>query len=505
MKKIAFLILLIFIIAGCKKVFKDDTQNKMAINNPDDLSNAITGLYYRFENSVLGNGAGYGLSNYDIPFINSDDVAIININDWNYFCVDSCMCYQIFNPGQSQINDDVKYFWLTLYQTVISANDIFGKSVKLNQSNIAVQQMLGEVYFIRAYTYFRLVRLFGQVPVVLNTNVNYTLNKPSFTELYNFIISDLQMAMSLLPANNSLARSKYVTPHRGTAKALLAEVYLTMGGYPLKQTGMYTLAASTAKEVMDSASFFGYNLLPDIANLWNNRQELNNETVFAFYFNDMYSDITNNLMHNITWDYGNKIGIQFYNNFTASYRKNMTYRTNIVININTFLYYDTIRLPDSLINLCTNVVFKKFYTPYTNLSYDDNLGRVVYLFRYARTLLTYAEAEARSGNIDASAYEAINQIRRRANKVDLFTPSKFDLQPGLSSAQFSDSVVWERALEFCGEPECRYFDLLRLEMLGQLPNLKYPGQGLNTEVFTNIQTHFFAIPEDDKQLNPKLN
>ena len=69
------------------------------------------------------------------------------------------------------------------------------------------------------------------------------------------------------------------------------------------------------------------------------------------------------------------------------------------------------------------------------------MGQTTIYIPLCHTLLTYAEAKARSGQLDASAYEAVNMVRRRANKVDINSPSKYDLQPGLSATQFADSVV----------------------------------------------------------------
>jgi len=128
----------------------------------------------------------------------------------------------------------------------------------------------------------------------------------------------------------------------------------------------------------------------------------------------------------------------------------------------------------------------------------------IYLFRYASTLLTYAEASARSGNINAKAYECINQIRRRANKVNLYSPSVYDLQQGLSQDIFADSVVWERAWELCGEPEGRWFDLIRLEQVENLPNLRVADEYGPPDYPCNKEDYFFPIPIYDHNLNPNL-
>ncbi len=508
MKRIICLLILTLYITSCNKVFKDDTQNVLVINSQDDLRNALSGLYYRFGNSVVGDSESMISS---VSFINADDASVISDLSWNTDINNNIInISEIFNINGPFIIPAFEFLWSSSFQTVICANDILSKSAKINQDKPEIRNLLGEVYFIRAYTYFRLVRYFGQVPLIDNVNVNFTMNKASFSELYNFITSDLQTAINMLPASNNLARYQSVTPHRGTAKALLAEVYLTMGGYPLNQSNMYSQAATMAKEVIDSALFFGYNLLPDFSNLWDGKQEINNETVFALYFEDQqnYSNIAyGGLYMPYTWKNTPYIkpGIKFYNHFPSNYRKSITYRTSSSIDINGNGYYDTISLPSNINALSLSVIFKKYNTPFTNMYLDGLKGRVIYLLRYANTLLTFAEAKARSGNIDASAYDAINQVRRRANNVDINTPSNFDLPLGLTSQQFADTVVWERAWELCGEPEIRSFDLLRLGMLGQLPNLKFPGQGQTKEVLTNPETHFFPIPEVDIKLNHNMN
>ena len=172
----------------------------------------------------------------------------------------------------------------------------------------------------------------------------------------------------------------------------------------------------------------------------------------------------------------------FYNAFSPSYRKNETFQ-NVYLTSNTSITYspDSSRYIQVTNNITSNyysqwngnIYYRKFGLLYdykysasiTNYGHTQyfpgngyslirdstngylkrtvtlNMGQPFYIYRYAHVLLTYAEAKARSGQLDASAYEAVNMIRRRANKVDINTPSKYDLQPGLSAAQFADSVV----------------------------------------------------------------
>lgn len=87
-------------------------------------------------------------------------------------------------------------------------------------------------------------------------------------------------------------------------------------------------------------------------------------------------------------------------------------------------------------------------------------------------------------------------VRRRANKVDVFSSSEYDLSPGLSPEQFADSVVQERAWEFCGEMEGRWFDLLRLEMVEKLPEIRHPNEKGPPTYPVTEEDYYLPIPEE---------
>jgi hypothetical protein len=96
-------------------------------------------------------------------------------------------------------------------------------------------------------------------------------------------------------------------------------------------------------------------------------------------------------------------------------------------------------------------------------------------------------------------------IRRRANHLDIHTPSAFDLQQGMSPETFADSVILERAWELAGEPEGRWFDLVRLEMVEDLPQLRNTTTGdfPDNNIITK-KDYYFPIPKEDIILNPAL-
>ncbi len=478
MKNLNYL-LLILVFSSCQKILHEPDYAISKITSSGEMNVAVNGLYARL--SLYMN--------------NSDDE---RADDY------------ASKGGFSDAN------WPALYNIVISANSIIAQFENKKGIIAGLKPGIGEAYLIRAYAYFRLVRNFGQVPVVKDVNVNYTMPKSSFHDIYAFIEADLLKAISFLPSSMALSRIPYETPCRGSAKVLLAEVYLTMGGYPLNDNSKYLKAAQIAGEVKDSAYYYGFGLTPDYAYLWDNIHTRTNENVFTLFYTQQGVKLDYNTLNSETHFYMGTIAWMqnflsqmpygyhfvhwftpcwtFFKNYPNSYRKEVTFQTIVPKTIiwytswqpdmqNPGKYYGLIRFKKISTNDSASVIDNVFYkkygysfnvtdTPFTvTLAIDSTTGNVdtssinfkkyfnsganqpIRIFRYAHTLLTYAEAKARSGQLDASAYEAVNMVRRRANKVDINSPSKYDLQPGLSATQFADSVIWERAWEFCAEPE----------------------------------------------------
>jgi starch-binding outer membrane protein, SusD/RagB family len=525
MKKASILLIgiILVVLQGCEKIYKEDDLNVYTISSTDELNNLIASLYYSLTYTYFVSREGL--------FGNADDVVI--------------------HPNGKDNLSLIERIYTNYYKTIACANDLLKKSNDLGKSR-QVANLLGEIYLIRAYCYYTLARCFGNPPLVFDIDISYVVERPDYKAVYDSIEADLKRAIALLPVSFNESRVKYITPHRGTAKALLAEVYLTRGGYPLKDAAAYRKAWQTAGEVIDSASLYNFDLLPDFVNLWNGRHDMNPESVFSLFCltrtnywvsrDTIYHTKSDSLSYNPKYKNvlivglgvpfgGGLTGVKFFNTFPQGYRKENTYQTrqlkqrltNIVdtfywegdtfthfryIN-DTFIYYK--------IKAVNDMPMKKYYsavdsmemmggsrTPMNISSFSGNYytGNVYYILRYAHTLLTYAEAKARDGQLDAAAFEAVNKIRRRANHVDLNSPSKYDLDPGLESNAFIDSVVWERAYEFCGEPGNRWFDIVRTEQVGQIPNLLPPLRAF--PIPFNRSTNFFDLPPIDKNLNPGL-
>jgi hypothetical protein len=92
-------------------------------------------------------------------------------------------------------------------------------------------QLIGEAKFVRAFCYFYLVNLFGDVPLVTSTSytVNTGLGRTSVNEIYQQIIQDLKEAQEML--STSYPTPGKVRPNKWAATALLARAYLYMGNW----------------------------------------------------------------------------------------------------------------------------------------------------------------------------------------------------------------------------------------------------------------------------------
>jgi starch-binding outer membrane protein, SusD/RagB family len=506
--KLLFTFILVITLYACENVFHEEETSIGKINSYEKLVLAANGVYAK-----LGEALNYAFMNENTK---GDDLS----NSIPVYYRDNS-CFNDKNGVSSYYNLSSEV-WKKLYSVIVSANNI---TIQFNNNNEKrINELLGEIFFIRAYCYFRLTRIYGEIPIIEDIEIKYNVHKNSFIDIYSFIENDLIKASTLLPINNQSSRIPFVTPHRGTAKALLAELYLSWAGYPLKDDSKYMDASSQAGDVIDSADFFGFGLNEDFLWLWDKEHFLNKESVFSVYFGDPLSRAPENeknnmyrfnlfLYRNESVDlnyYSDFIQVKFYstegkfyNNYPANYRKEITFFTKYA--------YDTNVIHMDTINNCSRISYRKFFYPNSSF-YSDNLFDnhmyygypKVYLFRYAQTLLTYAEASARSGNLNSKSYECVNKIRRRANNLEYNALSIYDLTPGLSLEIFADSVVWERAWELAGEPEGRWFDLQRLEKVEELVNLRYEHEGDVPEYPIDKNDYFSLIPEPEP-LNNRID
>ena len=175
--------------------------------------------------------------------------------------------FDTYGPNLTDMEDQFfGPFYTALYKSILSANNV------IQNSNDAVE--VGEAKFLRALSYFKLVRVFGDVPVNLEATPSVIdesiLVRQRVDDVYdNVIIPDLNDAISALD-NSELSSGR---ASEIAAQALLGKVYMQRGDYPNAETIL------TA--VVNGASAAGVALQTNYADIFGVDKDLNSEIIFA--------------------------------------------------------------------------------------------------------------------------------------------------------------------------------------------------------------------------------
>lgn len=479
-----FLFLALFQLVACEDFLDEDPKGMVvgdnALSSVDGLESALVGVYAPLKSSF---NTGFAAAQTPAVLMGSDDLTTHpasnkqDMRQMDQFNVTSL-------NGRSQI------IWAGLYQSIQAANNILNNYESVDGDEAQVNAIVGEAYFLRAFDYYWLVRLYGNIPlmtVATYSEDQLTVSPSTPAEVYQLIESDLQKADQLL----SDQKRDPGRPSRGSAKALLADVYLAEAGWPIMDQSKYAMAAAKAKEVMDNSASYGFDLNTPLSTLWSGvySDDRSSEEVFYLTFNAADNINALNGISAMPGDIGGWDDyfseINFFLNFPEGIRKDITFDTEI--DGNGWENSDT-RHP----------YYKKFYAKDDagNYSLTYRTSLPIIFIRFAHVLLIYAEAEARSGNMNSDAYNALNAVRERAGLEPL---------SGLSGNDFIEAVIRERSWEFAGE-YTRWFDLVRLQRVAAANSNRDPREIplIGTPDDNTHAGYYLPIPGDDASQNPNL-
>ncbi len=388
-------------------------------------------------------------------------------------------------------------FWNEYYTGISRANLAIEKIPEINMDETQKQNYLAEAKFFRAYYYFGLVRMFGNIPLITTSidlgSEDLYPEQATAETIYNLIISDLTEAENAsLPWRDASGRVSL-----GAVKTLLADVYLTMAGYPLQKTENYQLAANKAKEVIDSGEFRLFDTYDEL------HDPTTKNTAEYIFMTQFAANIQSGNWQPAILPYN--LGISAYaaqtggifstNEFVASYETGDKRAEEKQFY---FTSYSLEADRNDSINLGAPYIFKHFDIEANGESAQSDLNWSLY--RYADVLLMYAEAlnEAESGP-SADAYLAVNQIRMRAELPDL---------EGLTQDSFRDAVRIERIHELSFENKT-WYDMARWrKAYNPETNELEDFVGHNFSYLPNKalaeRELLFPIPTSEMQNNPNL-
>ena len=373
-------------------------------------------------------------------------------------------------------NNPITGLWEAMWNTLNLANKVIesGSSAEGNQS--IINRTVGEAKFIRAYTYFQLVNIWGGVPLrTLPTEDfdNAVVPRASVSEVYDLIVRDLEEAASALPdtydgdPGNEVGRAT-----SGAALTLLGKAEL--------QRGNASEAVTALRQVEGR-----YSLLPNFADIHAAGNNNTAESIFFFFFNP-----------------SNQTGLTGNNNFIPA---SVAVDLGIVAggSAREFLSgYPTQDLVDSFdpadgrIPATFGIATEGAYIgPYIAKFIDTNAAAQgsdinLVVLRYADVLLMLAEALGEG----TEAYNLLNQVRARAG-----LPAIDATSPGT----FIEKIQNERRWEFAFEMH-RWFDLLRLPqsevtsiMETQLESQQLNKFGLTVNISLTGDNLLYPLPQGE--------
>lgn len=462
MKRIKYSIILVVLIGislmGCKK-FLEIPPPQTALANTAVFSNDATAnaaqldIFY----SLASKSLSYDLSAYT-------GSAVDEFTAYSSSGTDAMNIYQntiLANNGDTQL------IWNALYTNIYQANlvlDGIASSSKI--SNAVKLQLEGEAKFSRAYLYFYLVNLFGDVPLVTSSNYALSAQVPraSKDQVYRQIIQDLKDAQNLLNAKYvgsdgvTPIVSQKLRPTKLAASALLARVYL--------YTKDWSNAEAESNTVINSGL---YNLETDLNNVFlaNSPEAILQSTsppyntVDGYYFIKGYSVLAS-------------LSPQIMNAFESGDMRKTTWVASKTSGPLTYYY-----------------PFK-----YKIASKSDPITENNMLLRLSEQYLIRAEAEAYgAGNGINGAVSDLNIIRNRAGLPNY--------SGATDQTSLLSSILHERQVELFSEEGHRFLDLKRTNSIDAV--MGTPGGVSAAKGATwNSTQQLWPIPQTDIKADQNL-
>lgn len=439
---------LIIALNSCKKFTEidypvDQLNSNLVFEDSLTAVSAITGIYSEMltNRNLFSNSATTlfgGLSADELYFYSSgirDEFTKNQITIANHFTLEN-------------------NFWKPAYKNIYAANLAIEKLVSSETLTVTLKnQLLGEAKFIRAFCYFQLVNLFGDVPLIISTKYQDAAKKSrtSTADIYNQIKKDLEEAKLLLGTNYT--SSEKARPNKWTASALLSRIYLYNKNWQdaeqeatsIINSNRYNLESNLNSVFLKNNGEAIWQLIP-VRPGFNTYEGL--EILPASIYALPTYLITPSLL----------------NSFEPNdLRKSLWIKSRIYNN-------DTVFYPYKY-KIANGAILNEYYT----------------VFRLAEQYLIRAEAEVNQNKI----LEAQNDLNKIRNRAGLPNTSANDM------ALLKVTIEKERRAELFSEWAHRWFDLKRTGRATDVLSILKGSTWQNTDTL-------WPIPQQEINLNPYL-
>ena len=464
------------VISGCSKLLDQQPVTQVVTNTTSSAAISASQAEDLLQGEYTAEiGYSYGLEFNVLDRITNGDV-------WSDNCYaggDNAANITIDLFSANSLNDNIRRDWADAFGIIGNINIAIPQIQACSDPALSATrkaQILGESRFMRAFTYFDMVRLFGRLPIILQpadlTN-SESLIKSTFVpqssvdSVYDAILQDLWYAKDNVQDDNVPPNKMVVT--KGAVNSILAKVYASM------PTPNWDSVAYYCDKVIP-----GYTLVPDFNFLWDNNHKNNSEAIWEFNYEG--------------W---NVIGNWIPSQFIGDGWKKFSTPTNDLVN--TFRAEgDSVRLHASItfVNYGWSDPYWKDPTAYPILSkYNDpnNGTNDFYAIRLADILLLRAEAYNNANDINDAA-TLVNKVRNRVGLPNTTAATQTDMAMAIST---------ERRLELAFEGQ-RRFDLIRTGKAIDVMNAQKDGAGNNLNYNVQPDELIYPVPQQQLDLNPKL-
>ena len=479
---------------------KDFVSPQNFFKTEDEVTSALYGVYEKLHNIYIGD--------YEKIFIGDIGVDIMitrqspRIDVYQYYLLEA---------------PTVEYstMWKDHYSAIGAANMVINRiNASSNLKEEFKNKILGEVRFLRAFFYYNLVQLWGDVPMWLDElelEKVSALSRTPKAEVISQIITDMEFAASNLPHHWELKNQGRVT--KWCAKAMLSRICLL--------ENQWQKAYDLSKEIIQSSP---HKLLTNYNDIFNWKNKFNDELIFIV---PSLTDIKGSQIHSFTnprgRDESNKVATAFAEGKTALRPDGVSVSSSTQL----FQGWGMFNSTKNLLASYEDGDKRKEIMDWHSLTLSDgsivtfdggdgggtghytlkwmafdekanNGSRDIHQIRLGEIYLILAEA-ANELNQPNEAIEALNKLRERA-----FGDNAHNYASTLSKEEIKKAIVNENKWELAGEGVRRWY--LIHWGYDYLYNAVQALKNENPQAANNIKPHhiLFKIPEEEFIKNPNL-
>ena len=538
----------------------EDALEKLPLDAPSDET------FFSNESELLLGINGVYESMYwnigRIPY----PVLLDNTTDLGFLRTDFGGLQTFSRGGHSSVTDGFSQTWAQMYQGINRANNLL-TNMDRAQSEVSdelFQRIQAEAKFLRAYFYFWLIELYGDVPYITelpNNLEDAQVARTPKSKIITNLFADLDEVAGILP--DTWGGSEEGRATKGAVMALKARIAL--------MDGQHEIAAQAAQAIIESDT---YALFPDYTTLFTYAGQRSSEVIMDVPFLVGFSDtpVPREQGPRNTGCWSRLVPSQFtldsyectdglsidesplYNPTQPFENRDPRLDASIIRPQSLFATYIYETHPDSTetwqvidgaakrvanqdvtnpFASFTGYLWKK-YTSEDDLPVNRSNSELNFiLMRYAEVLLTYAEAKIELGQIDASVLEAINEVRARAYGVDLTAVTEYPAVSSTDQEELRNIIRRERKIELADEG-FRLLDIRRwriaehvisgtlvgrpkgafvdLSLVPEINEFGHPVYGAAQDLYRSVDQRIFElgkdylwpIPQKDIDVNEQL-